>query len=235
MQRKPPSPAAVPSMKPSAEDSDLTRKIEAIQSRPHPTVEPSEVAGIVEAILESLSGDMSVADLKLYRELEHLAGYIHRAKREIAELQPHEIRERHIPAVTDELDAVVDATAAATGRILDEAEAIEKLRAGMPPETGNLIGGAVARIFEACSFQDITGQRINKVVKTLKYIETKIDALLMAFDGGVGGEPAATPVATSAAAQMVAPQDEFISGPQLPDNANNQAEIDAILASLDKQ
>lgn len=230
MQRKPPAPAAAPSPK-SAEDGDLARKLEAVQSRPHPTVETSEIAGIVEAILESLSGDMSVADLKLYRELEHLAGYIHRAKREIAELQPHEIRERHIPAVTDELDAVVDATAAATGRILDEAEAIEKLRAGMPPETGNLIGGAVARIFEACSFQDITGQRINKVVKTLKYIETKIDALLMAFDGGVGGEPAAAP----AAGAMVAPQDEFISGPQLPDNANNQAEIDAILASLDKQ
>jgi chemotaxis protein CheZ len=227
MQRKPSSPAAAPSPKSAAEDSDLAGKIEAIQSRPPPTVETSEVARIVEAILESLSGDMSVADLKLYRELEHLAGYIHRAKREIAELQPHEIRERHLPAVTDELDAVVDATAVATGRILDEAEAIQKLRAGMAAETGNLVGGAVARIFEACSFQDITGQRINKVVKTLKYIETKIDALLMAFDGGVGGEPAAP--------QMVAPQDEFISGPQLPDNANNQAEIDAILASLDKQ
>ena len=101
----------------------------------------------------------------------------------------------------------------------------------MPSETVNLVVGLVARIFEACSFQDITGQRINKVVKTLKYIETKIDALLMAFDGGVGGEPAAAP----AGGQTVAPQDEFISGPQLPDNANNQAEIDAILASLDKQ
>jgi chemotaxis protein CheZ len=235
MQRKPTSPA-VPSMK-SAEDGDLARKLEAVQARPHLSVETSEVASIVETILESLSGDMSVADLKLYRELEHLAGYIHRAKREIAELQPHEIRERHIPAATDELDAVVDATAAATGRILDEAESIEKLKAGLPPETANLIAGAVARIYEACSFQDITGQRINKVVKTLKYIESKVDALLTAFDSGVGGEaaPASPSSSSSAAAQMVAPQDEFISGPQLPDNANNQAEIDAILASLDKQ
>ena len=214
----------------SAEDGDLARKLEAIQSRPPSTVETSEVASIVESILESLSGDMSVADLKLYRELEHLAGYIHRAKREIAELQPHEIRERHIPAATDELDAVVDATAAATGHILDEAEAIEKLKAGLPPETANLIAAAVARIYEACSFQDITGQRINKVVKTLRYIEDKIDALLSAFDGGVGGEPAAAPMG-----QSKAPDEEFISGPQLPDNANNQADIDAILASLDKQ
>jgi chemotaxis protein CheZ len=211
----------------SAEDGDLARKLEAIHMRPRPVVETTEVAAVVEAIVESLSGDMSVADLKRYRELEQLAGYIHRAKREIAELQPHEIRERHIPAATDELDAVVDATAVATGRILDEAEAIQKIANVLPPESGNLVGAAVTRIFEACNFQDITGQRINKVVKTLRYIETKIDALLSAFDGEVGGEPAAAP--------MKAPDEEFISGPQLPDNANNQAEIDAILASLDKQ
>lgn len=211
----------------SAEDGDLARKLDAIKARPHAALEASEVATLVESIVESLSGDMSVADLKLYRELEQLAGYIHRAKREIAELQPHEIRERHIPAATDELDAVVDATAVATGRILDEVETIEKLAADVPAESGTLIKAAVTRVYEACNFQDITGQRINKVVKTLKYIETKIDALLSAFDGAVGGE--------AAAPSMKAPDEEFISGPQLPDTANKQDEIDAILASLDKQ
>jgi len=221
-----PSPQGAPPTK-SAEDGDLARKLEAIQSRPRAALEAREVATVVEAVVQSLSGDMSVADLKLYRELEQLASYIHRAKRELAELQPHEIRERHIPAATDELDAVVDATAAATGRILDEAEAIEKLASAVTDETGNLIKAAVTRVYEACNFQDITGQRINKVVKTLKYIESKIDALLSAFDGGVGGEPAATSMKTSS--------EEFISGPQLPDTANKQAEVDAILASFDKQ
>src|SRR5580658_3420082 len=132
MVRKP-TPTGAPPTK-SAEDGDLARKLEAIQSRPRAALDASEVATVVEAVVESLSGDMSVADLKLYRELEQLAGYIHRAKREIAELQPHEIRERHIPAATDELDAVVDATAHATGRILDEAEGIEKVASSLGPE-----------------------------------------------------------------------------------------------------
>jgi chemotaxis protein CheZ len=211
----------------SAEDGDLARKLDAIRARPHAALEASDVASVVEAVVESLSGDMSVADLKLYRELEQLAGYIHRAKREITELQPHEIRERHIPEATDELDAVVDATATATGRILDEAEAMEKLVAAMPPETGSLVAAAVTRIYEACNFQDITGQRINKVVKTLRHIETKIDALLAAFDGGIGGEAAPTPLKPA--------EEGLMNGPQLSESANNQADIDAILASFDKQ
>src|ERR1700686_805053 len=206
------------------EDSDLTRKLDAVQGRTRIAVDTTEVAAVVEAIVESLSGDMSIADLKLYHELAQLAQYIQRAKREIADIKPNDIRERHIPMATDELDAVVEATAEATGTILDEAEAVQKLAATLPPAVGNKIGAAVTRIYEACNFQDITGQRITKVVKTLKYIESKIDALLAAFGETVAGKrpPAVKP-----------PDENFASGPQLPKAANNQDEIDAILASLD--
>jgi chemotaxis protein CheZ len=208
----------------NGEDSDLTRKLDAVQARTRIAVDTTEVAAVVEAIVESLSGDMSIADLKLYHELAQLAQYIQRAKREIADIKPNDIRERHIPMATDELDAVVEATAEATGSILDEAEAVQKLAATLPPAVGNKIGAAVTRIYEACNFQDITGQRITKVVKTLKYIESKIDALLAAFGETVAGKrpPAVKP-----------PDEDFVSGPQLPKAANNQDEIDAILASLD--
>jgi chemotaxis protein CheZ len=208
----------------SGEDSDLTRKLDAVQARTRIAVDTTEVAAVVEAIVESLSGDMSIADLKLYRELEQLAQYIQRAKREIADIKPNDIRERHIPMATDELDAVVEATAEATGVILDEAEGIQKLAAALPPATGNKITASVTRIFEASNFQDITGQRITKVVKTLKYIEGKIDALLTAFGETVIGKQAAA---------LRPPDEDFVSGPQLPKAANSQDEIDAILASLD--
>jgi len=210
----------------SGEDSDLTRKLDAVQARTRIAVDTTEVAAVVEAIVESLSGDMSIADLKLYRELEQLAQYIQRAKREIAEARPNDISERHIPMATDELDAVVEATAAATGTILDEAEAVQKLAATLPPPTGTMIAAAVTRIYEACNFQDITGQRITKVVKTLKYIESKIDALLAAFGDTVVGK-------NKKASALKAPDEDFVSGPQLPTAANSQDEIDAILASLD--
>jgi chemotaxis protein CheZ len=212
------------------EDADLMRRIEAIGPKGNIIVDASAMASVVEAVVASLSGDMSVADLKLYHELEQLARYIQAAKREIAEIQPHDLSER-IPAATDELDAVVDHTAEATGTILDAAESMEKLSAGVPPETGNLIAGAVTRIYEACNFQDVTGQRINKVVITLKYIEQKIDALLGAFGGGISHlEKRAMP-----AAPLADEPAHLMQGPQLPKEANNQADIDAILASFERQ
>ena len=113
------------------EDADLVRKIEAIGPKGNIVVDASAVASVVEAVVSSLSGDMSIADLKLYHELEQLARYIQTAKREIAEIQPHDISER-IPAATDELDAVVDHTAEATGTILNAAESMEKLSTTLP-------------------------------------------------------------------------------------------------------
>ena len=96
--------------------------------------------------------------------------------------------------------------------------------ASTAPAAQAQITESVTRIFEASNFQDITGQRITKVVKTLKYIERKIDALLAAFGDTVNGKQA----------QLMNPPDEdFVSGPQLPKAANSQDEIDAILASLD--
>src|SRR5258708_40040697 len=127
------------------EDGDLTRKLDAVQARTRIAVDTTEVAAVVEAIVESLSGDMSIADLKLYRELEQLAQYIQRAKREIAEVKPNDIRERHITMATAELGAVAEATAAATGRIHDAAEAGHERRPPLPPPISSKIPPAPPR------------------------------------------------------------------------------------------
>ena len=216
-------------MRRRADDSDLVKKIDALGGKGAVALEASAVKPVVEAVLASLSGDMSIADLKLYRELEHLAHYIQAAKREIADLRPHDISER-IPAATDELDAVVDHTAEATGTILDAAESIEKLAPSIARESSNALAVEVTRIYEACNFQDITGQRITKVVKTLKYIEQKIDGLLGAFGDGIGGD--------GKRGHAAAAEDEItrlMTGPELPASANNQDDIDAILARMEHQ
>ena len=41
----------------------------------------------------------------------------------------------------------------------------------------------VIKIFEACNFQDLTGQRITKVVATLKFIETHIVRMMEIWGG----------------------------------------------------
>jgi chemotaxis protein CheZ len=211
------------------EDADLMQKIRAIEPKGALAVDPAAVAAVVESVVASLSGDLSVADLKLYQELAALSRHIQAAKREIALLRPRDITEQ-IPAATDELDAVVEHTAEATGTILDAVEGLEKLAPTLPLEARNIVGAAVTRVYEACNFQDITGQRITKVVKTLKFIEERIDALLAAFGDSLGEEPEPPP----APAADEDPDAKLMHGPQLPKEANKQDEIDAILAGFDK-
>ena len=142
-------------------------------------------------------GDLSAVDLKVYGELEDLALYIRNARAEIAAIRPSEIQSRDIPTATDELDAVVGATEKATGEILDCAEQIQTIAEGLEDAAAkDQLVTLVTNIFEASNFQDITGQRITKVVKTLKHIEAKIDALVEAMgeeaDGAQGTKAPAT-------------------------------------------
>ena len=207
---------------------DLSKRIDGLRNS-RPEVSRQEIHHAVEEVISSLTGTLSLSDIKLYRELEDLARFIQSAKREIAALRPHDIPDEQIPMATDELDAVVAATARATGEILDRAEALEKLAPTLPPEAAAEITDAVTRIFEASNFQDITGQRITKVVKTLRYIESKIHTLLSAFGDQV--EHFTPPPEPEPETEADADK-KLMAGPQMPGNANSQADIDAILAGL---
>lgn len=197
-----------------------------------PRADRAEITEVVESIVSSLSGDLSAADIQIFSELERLSSFIRDAKSEISALQPQEIRDKHLPTATDELDAIVGATAEATHTILDAVESIEKVSASLPPEASQQLSDPVTAIYQACSFQDITGQRINKVVKTLKEIENKVDQLLGAFGDEVARERARARAATEAAAvkQRVEREEHLLNGPQLPQASVSQADIDALFA-----
>ena len=214
-----------------SDNPELQKQLAKLQSQGE--ANPAEITAIVESIMSKLAGDLTAADLKLYTELEQLARFIQNARSEIAAVRPQDINAEDIPRATDELDAVVGATEEATGTILDACEQLEKATASLPPEAAEQITNAVTRIYEACNFQDITGQRITKVVKTLKHIEDRVSAMLTAFGDEIAKhQGSAAPAAAPAAAK---PSDaELLNGPQMPDDAKKQAEIDAILASFDR-
>ena len=214
-------------MSKTTKETALKRTLEPLDTA-QTLASAAEISAVVETVMNSLSGDVSLTEFKLYHELQKLADYIQSAKREIAAIRPDEIRATHIPMATDELDAVVGATAEATGIILDSAESLEKVADTVPAMAGEEIRNIATRIYEACNFQDVTGQRITKVVRALKHIEEKIDALLSAFGDGI---KAPTAVATP---RTPIPGDEshLLHGPQLPQEANRQDDIDAIMANL---
>lgn len=188
----------------------------------------ARIEAAVRSVLASMGGDLTLREAVLLGELNALGRTIARAKAEIAALAVDDITGSHIPGAADELDAIVEHTAAATNEILDSCEALEAIGATLGGEQAEALQQAVTRIYEASSFQDITGQRISKVVKALKAIEERVEAAVAAASG-----------AAVAAAEGAAPAPELTEGqqlaegPQLPAAASSQEEIDRLLASFD--
>jgi chemotaxis protein CheZ len=208
----------------------LEERLATLQQQRGGSLASGEIVAVVESILATMDGDLSQTNLKLYAELESLARYITEAKSEIASLRPDEIRSQHLPTATDELEAIVGATEHATNAILGAMEVLEGLTGEMSPEHGEKITEAVTQVYEACNFQDITGQRITKVVKALQHIEQKVDGLLAIFGGDVASRAA---VDADAASETAEEKDKkLLNGPQLPDDASTQDEIDKLMADF---
>lgn len=83
-----------------------------------------------------------------------------------------------------ELDAVVEMTEKAATRILDAADRIgSRVRGDLNDDqtrkaAADEIDKDIEEIFMACSFQDITGQRIRKTLENLKAIEDRLGSAL---------------------------------------------------------
>jgi chemotaxis protein CheZ len=162
----------------------------------------------------------------MLKDLRELVQFIHQAKTEIAAIRPDEIKSRHLMIASDELDAIVLATEDATNEIMEAAEAVESIAADVTPAQADVIGDAVTRIYQACSFQDITGQRISKVVGALKHIEAKVESMLTLLGGK---EAAYVRVTKAVEAEVDAdPDAKLLNGPQLGGPATSQDEIDAL-------
>jgi chemotaxis protein CheZ len=192
---------------------------------PPPDAEQARIEAAVRAVLGSMAGDLSATEAALLAELEGLGRTVARAKQEIARLRVDDITESHIPSATDELDAIVDHTAQATNEILDCCEVLEGVAGRVGGAEAETLQGAITRIYEACSFQDITGQRIGKVVTALKAIEARVAAVTGRFAEGRTA-PDAEPAAEVTEGRRLA------EGPQLPGSGVSQADIDKLLADF---
>lgn len=214
----------------AALETNLHQKIRSATDATRNPLSAEEVASIVRDVVASLTGDVTVSDLKFYAELEELATYIRHAKQEIADIKPKEISASHIPHATDELDAVVGATEEATNKIMDVCDTIGSIASQCTPEVSEELVTCTTRIFEACNFQDITGQRITKVVQTLKYIDSKVEALLKALGEEIhreGGTDSHSHAESDADLEK-----SLLNGPQLPDKAIDQAAIDKLMSEF---
>jgi chemotaxis regulatin CheY-phosphate phosphatase CheZ len=183
-----------------------------------------------------MQSDMNdLDDVRILRqEFLELFDRIQTIRQEIASIRkPGDCQDR-FANMSDELDAIVEATEGATNSIMENAEAIDEVILALRPSVTDpdlakrldAVPDHIGGIFEACSFQDITGQRITKVVKTLQYIEARVNNLITAW-----GEQALSSVDPEDEKANLAPDDErrLLNGPQLKGKGVSQSDVDRLM------
>jgi len=170
---------------------------------------------------------------KLKVELDLIHDAINRTKREIATLHGKSFDGQEMAKVNGELGAVVGGTEQATQQILEAVEAIDQaataLSKNISPDQQKLLSEEiqerVVAIFEACNFQDLTGQRISKVMQTMKFIEKHIIEMMEIWGGVDAIKAHAPPIVDTREGDA-----KLLNGPKLDgdDGHASQNDIDAL-------
>lgn len=172
--------------------------------------------------------------LLVENELRMLSKSLDDTKREIAGLRYSSIYGDRLVSMNHQLDEVVSAAEEATNNILACAEVIDtdvqKLQVNASDEdeitTLEAMSEQVIKIYEACNFQDLTGQRVTKVIDTLKHVEARVDAMIKCLGGD---EEAIVALIEDVEAEKTEETEEVaLHGPQSDGGGISQADIDSM-------
>ncbi len=160
---------------PLVEIKQLDQIVSVLREKRSSDVSLTDMVSLVEVTTESLHTFFESLDKAVFRELKEIADYIGRMREEIGALQANDMSRARIPAAGQELDAIVKSTEDASNTIMECAEAVMAAEAIDLKSYRAFVEDRMMVLFEACSFQDLTGQRISKVVSTLKMIESRVN------------------------------------------------------------
>lgn len=195
-------------------------RIEAMLA-PRLSATPSHTPGADDERTTALSG--------LRRELAVVQNAIARNRKDLSALVG-DGKDRQFARAAAELGAAVDDMRAATNQILSLAETADDnaraLAASLKDDykrgLAQEIQDQIVKVYEACNFQDITGQHIGKVIRMLAAMEHQLESILARCNGA---HAAAQPLAIA-----TGDDDGLLNGPKLAgdDGHATQQDIDRI-------
>lgn len=169
-------------------------------------------------------------DERLRYEIGNLSQYIERFRQEIARLNKGD-PDSNFKNMSDHLDAIIEHTDSATHAILQNLEEISDLVCQIQEKvkddaTSALCDQAMEKTtnaMESCTFQDITGQRVTKIIRSMQFVEERVVAMVELMGRDSVEKEAST-------LELEEEKDPLLSGPQLPGNAISQDDIDKLFA-----
>lgn len=181
------------------------------------------VLDLSQQLVDAMQAFFSALDRSVYDEFKYIGDYIARMREEIATLRPNEMHGARIPSAGAELNAITRHTEQATNAIMSAAEAIMAADESDPRLYRETVQAHAMEIFEACSFQDITGQRVRKVIDTLQHIEAHVAR----FASVMGVEDAPSQESEEERRR----RELLLNGPALDGPTTKQDDIDAMFSA----
>jgi len=146
----------------------------------------------------------------LRRDLMEMATAIAQTRRDLAAMPAAMDGGTGAACDEGELESIVAMTEKATSDILGAAEKVQEIawtlrEQGVAAEPCDALDAHATDIYTACSFQDLTGQRIGKVIEVLNATEKRLDGLVDAWGlDDIEIKPVAAPAADGAKAESEA-------------------------------
>ncbi|WP_300528854.1 protein phosphatase CheZ, partial [Maricaulis sp.] len=183
-----------------------------------------EVLKLAHQLTDTMKLFFSSLDQSICQEFHYIADYISRTRDEIAALRPNDIKSERIPSAGAELEAVVTDTEKATETIMSAAESVLcDEEADYDAYRAN-VEAKMMEIIENCSFQDLAGQRVSKVVNSLRHVESRVAR----FAEVMGVHDADTTVQETEEDKRA--KDQLLNGPALNGPETSQDDIDAFFS-----
>ena len=175
----------------------------------------------------SAGREASVADLKrIASEVEAVGDYVTRLKREIARLQLNRTLMKSIPGCRNDLTGAQSATEEATHTIMSASEAVLGSTQTDFDAYRVEVEAALLEIVQACSFQDLTGQRLTRATEAIAQIEKRLHR----FARNVRISDDADAFDREAIVQEARRETLLVEGPQDFGHAIQQGDIDKLFS-----
>jgi len=199
-------------------------------------VDHSEVLEAIRELKDLIENNPSpasqtdVPELTVLRgQLYELHNHIEETKREIASIRRPGEEEDRLTTAAMELDAIVETTEQATHKILNATEEIDELVEQLQERSSDVkanemlteVSNKTIDILEACNFQDLSGQRTTKVIRTINYLEERIMSMIE-----IWGEEEFSKIEVEEI--EISEDEKLLGGPQSEEKAISQDDIDAL-------
>lgn len=204
--------------------ADLHKAITFFCEKDPEDLQLNDVLGVTEIMALCLRDLFSSQDTPIFSSAVMMAAYVRGARERLKNVRPNSLRDEHLPLAREELEAIVAHTEEATNTIMELAETMM----GLDPEESNYpetINENLMQIFEACAFQDITGQRASKVSDTIETASNQISEVAAVL--GRAHDETVGPVEETE--EDVRRRENLLHGPQSGPLAVTQDEVDEMI------